>query len=68
MQKTSLICNNFSGINRTSSVYLRGLITASDINNVSMAFKRRYLSYDNSFQLVSFPVKKGDIITCTFSI
>lgn len=36
MQKTNLICNNFSGINRTSSVYSSSIITASDIQNVEL--------------------------------
>ncbi len=36
MQKTQLICNNFSGINRTSSIYSSAVITASDIQNVEL--------------------------------
>lgn len=36
MKKTSLICNNFSGINRTSSVYSSSIVTASDIQNVEL--------------------------------
>ena len=36
MQKTSLICNNFSGINRTSSQYSSSIITASDLQNVEL--------------------------------
>ena len=36
MQKTSLICNNFSGINRTSSVYSGSVVTASDMQNVEL--------------------------------
>lgn len=36
MQKTALICNNFSGINRSSSVYSSSIITASDIQNVEL--------------------------------
>lgn len=36
MQKTRLICNNFSGINRSSSVFGEGVITASDIQNVEL--------------------------------
>ena len=36
MQKTSLICNNFSGINRTSAIYSSSVITASDIQNVEL--------------------------------
>ncbi len=36
MQKTRLICNNFSGINRSSSVFSEDIITASDIQNVEL--------------------------------
>lgn len=36
MLKTNLICNNFSGINRTSSVFSASVITASDIQNVEL--------------------------------
>ncbi len=36
MLKTRLICNNFSGINRSSSVFCENLITASDIQNVEL--------------------------------
>lgn len=36
MQRTALICNNFSGINRSSSVYSSSVITASDIQNVEL--------------------------------
>ena len=36
MQKTSLICNNFSGINRSSSQYSSSMITASDMQNVEL--------------------------------
>ena len=36
MQKTSLICNNFTGINRTSAVYSSLVVTASDIQNVEL--------------------------------
>lgn len=36
MQRTKLICNNFSGINRTSSVYSSSVVTASDIQNVEL--------------------------------
>lgn len=35
MQTTTLICNNFSGINRTSAVYSSQVITASDIDNIA---------------------------------
>lgn len=36
MQKTSLICNNFSGINRSNSSFSSSVITASDIQNVEL--------------------------------
>ena len=36
MQKTSLICNSFSGINRSNSVFSSSVITASDIQNVEL--------------------------------
>ncbi|MBE7703652.1 MAG: hypothetical protein E7Z89_06345 [Cyanobacteria bacterium SIG28] len=36
MKKTSLICNNFSGINRSSSVFSGTTITASDLQNVEL--------------------------------
>lgn len=36
MQKTSLICNNFSGINRNLSQYSSSIITAFDMQNVEL--------------------------------
>ena len=36
MQKMSLVCNNFAGINRTSAKFSEGIITASDIQNVEL--------------------------------
>ena len=36
MQKTKMICNNFSGINRVESIFNSGIITASDIQNVEL--------------------------------
>ena len=36
MQKTSLICNNFSGINRNASQYSSSVITATDMQNVEL--------------------------------
>ena len=36
MQKTSLICNNFSGINRNDSQFSSSIITASDMQNVEL--------------------------------
>ena len=34
------------------------------INGVSVAFKTRVNNYDNSSQLVAFPVKEGDVVSC----
>ena len=36
MQKHSLICNNFSGINRSKAVFNSSVITASDMQNVEL--------------------------------
>lgn len=36
MQKASLICNTFSGINRSNSTFSNSVITASDIQNVEL--------------------------------
>ncbi len=36
MQRTNLICNNFSGISRTASVYSGSIVTASDMQNVEL--------------------------------
>lgn len=36
MQKTSLICNNFSGINRGSSIFNESIVTATDLQNVDL--------------------------------
>jgi len=36
MQRTALICSNFSGINRSSSQYSANIITASDMQNVEL--------------------------------
>ena len=33
MQRSSLFCNNFSGLNRSSSIFSSSVITASDIQN-----------------------------------
>lgn len=57
MQKTSLICNNFSGINRTSSVYSSSVVTASDIQNVEL-----YATEVNSG--VGIRTVKGNISVC----
>ena len=57
MQKTSLICNNFSGINRTSSIYSSSVITASDMQNVEL-----YSTGVNSG--VGIRTSKGNIAVC----
>ena len=36
MQKTTLICNNFSGINRSNSTFSSGVITAENMQNVEL--------------------------------
>ena len=36
MQKTSLVCSKFSGLNRTASVFSSSVVTASDIQNVEL--------------------------------
>ena len=36
MQRTTLICNNFSGINRSGSQFTSSVITASDMQNVEL--------------------------------
>ena len=36
MQRKTLICNNFSGINRSNSVFSGSVITASDMQNVEL--------------------------------
>ena len=36
MQKKTLICNNFSGINRGSSMFESSVVTATDIQNVEL--------------------------------
>ena len=57
MQRTTLICNNFSGINRTSSVYSSSVITASDIQNVEL-----YSTEVNSG--VGIRTAKGNVSVC----
>jgi len=54
---TSLICNNFSGINRTSSVYSSSVVTASDIQNVEL-----YSTGVNSG--VGIRTSKGNVSVC----
>jgi hypothetical protein len=36
MEQTTLICNKFSGINRSSAVFSNSVITASDLQNVEL--------------------------------
>ena len=57
MQRISLICNNFSGINRTSSIYSSSLVTASDIQNVEL-----FSTGVNSG--VGIRTSKGNIAVC----
>lgn len=58
MQKTALICNNFSGINRSSSVYSSSVITASDMQNVEL-----FATEVNSG--VGIRTSKGNISVCS---
>ena len=57
MQSTSLICNNFSGINRTSAIYSSSVVTASDIQNVEL-----YSTGVNSG--VGIRTSKGNVAVC----
>lgn len=57
MQKTALICNNFSGINRTSSLFSSSKITASDMQNVEL-----YSTEVNSG--VGIRTAKGNVSVC----
>ena len=57
MQKTSFVCNNFSGINRSSSVFSSGVITASDIQNVEL-----FATEINSG--VGIRTSKGNVSVC----
>ena len=57
MQKTTLVCNNFAGINRTSSTYSSSIVTASDIQNVEL-----YSTGVNSG--VGIRTAKGNIAVC----
>lgn len=58
MQRTALICNKFSGINRSSSVYSSSVITASDIQNVEL-----FATEVNSG--VGIRTAKGNIAVCS---
>lgn len=57
MQKTSLICNNFSGINRNLSQYSSSVITASDMQNVEL------FSTENNLG-VGIRTSNGNIAVC----
>ena len=57
MQKISLICNNFSGINRTSSLYSSSVVNAFDIQNVEL-----YSTGINSG--VGIRTAKGNVSVC----
>lgn len=57
MQRTVLVCNNFSGINRSSSVYSSNIITASDIQNVEL-----FATEINSG--VGIRTAKGNVAVC----
>ena len=57
MQKTSLICNNFSGINRNNSSFTNSIITASDLQNVEL-----FSTENNSG--VGIRTTKGNISIC----
>lgn len=58
MQRTALICNNFSGINRSSSVYSSSVITASDMQNVEL-----FATEVNSG--VGIRTSKGNVSVCS---
>ena len=57
MQKTSLICNNFSGINRSSSVFDSSVITATDMQNIEL-----FSTETNSG--VGIRTMKGNVSVC----
>ena len=57
MQVASLICNNFSGINRSSSVFSASKITASDMQNVEL-----FATEVNSG--VGIRTSKGNVSVC----
>lgn len=57
MQRTALICNNFSGINRNSSQYSSSIITASDMQNVEL-----FSTENNSG--VGIRTSKGNVAIC----
>ena len=57
MQKAALVCDNFSGINRTSAVYSSSIVTASDTQNVEL-----YSTGVNSG--VGIRTTKGNVSVC----
>lgn len=57
MQRTSLICNKFSGINRSNSVFSSSTITASDMQNVEL-----FSTEVNSG--VGIRTSKGNVCVC----
>ena len=59
MQKTSLICNNFSGINRNGAQYSSSIITATDMQNVEL-----FSTENNSG--VGIRTAAGNIAICDF--
>ncbi len=58
MQRTSLICNKFSGINRSNSVFSSSVITASDLQNVEL-----FATEVNSG--VGIRTSKGNVSVCS---
>ena len=57
MQKTELICNNFSGIKRNASTFSSALITASDVQNVEL-----FATENNSG--IGIRTAKGNVAVC----
>ncbi len=57
MQRTALVCNNFSGINRSNSLYSSSIITASDMQNVEL-----FATEVNSG--VGIRTSKGNVSVC----
>ena len=57
MQKTELICNNFSGIKRNASTFSSALITASDVQNVEL-----FATENNSG--IGIRTAKGKVAVC----
>lgn len=57
MNKTKLLCNNFSGLNRNSSIFSSSVITASDIQNVEL-----YATQKNAG--IGIRTSKGNVAVC----